>query len=228
MMTRITLHQIRKQAEQKRVINCSLSTLIIVYGLAALCAFIVNKKKSKDLEALLDNSWVPFSFFFSTAVWVVLSRVVQSQTRFIIFLIWMLSIIFIVSWGALNKDYGGAMVTFATSIAISFLIIYIILRFMKVNKVFDDNLYLIVPIIVSSVVFLLAPFIPWMNANWSSPYFIVSALVSSIISIFYLWNIWYYTNINKHLLQIKDTCLFSVMSPWTETIDTFAILSRFH
>jgi hypothetical protein len=211
--------------EQRVVLECALHSLTLIYGIAALFSVIVRMYPNSS-KGVLDNNWMPFLFFGSTVIWVVLSRVVQDFTRKILYLIWVGTIILIVVWGASHEDYGGAMTTFSISVALTFIIVSFLVRTLPIKHVFVD-LYVFISFTVAAGVYLLAPLIPPLKANWTNQGFIIGALVSAVLSSFYLWNIWHYVQVNQHLFKIKNTCVFAIMSPWSETVDTFAILSRY-
>lgn len=211
--------------QQREVLVCSLRYLVVIYGLASILALLV-RIFPKYNEEIFKQSWLPFTFFASTMIWVVLSRVIGNIGKNILFSIWILTLLGGVTWAASHEKHGTAMALGAISIAVTFGVVSIMINHFPMRRIFVD-LYTVIAIFVSLGLFVLAPYIPGINGSWSDMIFILVSIVAALLCIYQLWNLWHYVTVNKHPTLISNTCMFAVMSPWSETVDTFSVLSRY-
>jgi hypothetical protein len=185
-----------------------------------------NPEMSEDI---LAHHWIPFAFIASSIMWVVVSRVVDNFARTFLYIIWVSTILMTAVWGASHLEYGGAVSMFCVSMGVTFFLVSILVNYMPMNSMFADlGSYFFISCLVASIAFMVSPFVKWLNGSWFNTAFMLAGVCSVIFSTFQLWNLWHYVQINRHLLQIHNTCMFAVMSPWSETVDTFAVLSRFN
>lgn len=215
--------------QKYHVMVCALNILTIIWLASWLLSHLVLLYPLYN-DSIKKQSWIPFFFIGVTITWVVLSRVIKSSTRTFVFFLWAISLILMVSWGATSRVLGNGIVFGALTIACTFFTLSMsITGLHKFNKAFDTPVYYsVLSIVVAIVLFIFAPYlVPSENENKRN-IFISISIFAVVIIIFQTWNTFEYLRRNNQVSTISNTCLFAVMAPWSETVDTFASLSRYN
>ena len=219
--------------DRRHVMRCSLNILTIIWLIAWVMSYITVAYDDYN-DIISSQTWVPFSFIGSTVLWVVLSRVVSTFSRSALFLIWVFSLVLVVMWASTVPVILSAATYGALTMTVVMLSLTILSREIEFDRMFKGAMfYFVVSVMAALATFLAAPYLTNMKTDrphlekTSWIYASVAACVVAVAT-FQIWNIWNYLIHNPHLLLIENTCLFAVMSPWSDTVDTFASLSRFN
>lgn len=231
-MTKMQIEQrLNPKLENKEnVMACTLHLLTITWFLSALSSYWILLSPTYH-DMFSTQSWIPFLFIGVTIIWVVLSRVISPLVRFVLFLLWICSLLFLVSWATTNNHVGNAITYGVISMTLIFLTLSII-----TNHIGFDNMkknffiYIVLSLVIVSALYMILPDLSvHININERNiDTFLYIGITVVILVIFQIWHTLSYLNYNPHLLQIHNTCVFALMAPWTETIDTFSSLSRFN
>jgi hypothetical protein len=207
--------------------TCALHIITTIWLVATVTSFLLLSYPEYH-SMISQQRWVSFAFIGLTITWVVLSRVISPLMRLLLFFMWMVSMIALVNWASTISMFGSAAAYGALTMTLIFFSLSVISSRMNFTHVFKGTFYYTTTAItIAAITLLIAPYIMDRQPEQRNV-FVGMAIATVVISIFQTWNTWNYINFNPHLLEISNTCIFAVMAPWTETVDTFSSLSRFN
>lgn len=210
---------------RRNVMTCSLHMLSLLWIVAAVLGAL--SRDSFVSSKIRDMKWIPFVFVGITITWVVISRVISPRTRSLLFLIWCVGLVSTVIWGANIPVFGQLIVYAAISLAATYLSLSVItMNIHSFTRFFENRFfYSFISVLMTITVFGMSFLIPGYPIIDHFPTFVVGT-TTLVLSITQIWNTWTYLKRNPHLRNINNNCMFAVMSPWTETVDTFSVLSK--
>ncbi len=227
-MTRHDDRRTSRNLQRQEVMSCGLHTLTLIWVAATLFSFFVMKHPEYH-KLIQTNFWIPFTFIGSTMVWVVLSRVVGSHARLFLFTLWVITLLAFAAWAATGETAGPPSVFGFTTLAAVFVVLSALTTQLSFKHLFRTSFYYMsTAILVTGLMYVFTPLFPFFTNQWFDPLYIWAAAAVIFFTGFQMWHTGLYLEHNKDLWRIQDTCMFAVMAPWTEAIDTFSVLSRFN
>ena len=227
-LTQFKSQILRKDQNQARkdLMQCVLRNLSLVF-ISAFAACVLVRTNS--VGSLKDHTWIPFAFIGLTIAWVVVSRVVNSEMRLILFIAWCIGLVASAAHGASSDAIGPATIAVCASMAISYACVWFVTHSVNMSYMFAGFVgYTFIAATATAAVLTFMPHLEFMGSDipgWKDKKILGVAVTGVAVFGFQIWNTWVYLGEQKHLKSVKDTCLYAFMSPWSTTVDNFAVLS---
>lgn len=204
---------------EKHVVSCALEMLVVIWLFCYVVSAVANKV-STSLSFLYDATFTPFLFVLATLIWVVLSRVINPSTRLALFIIWCLSLLVSVFWATASSRLGDVMQYACLCIFVSFAVLLV----MSYTIRFSSWLHSIkvYELLVGALMFAMLYF----SNQHLSVKFVVVAVVSWAFIIFQIATMYSYSVNNANSSNVSNNCIFAVMAPWTDTVESFSAIAR--
>lgn len=210
---------------------CSLNTLFVLIVMALVVAVAVANLP--PAVAILEKyTWFsPLLFIGVSLTWAVVAPALPPIARLAIFYLWCASFILVAGWMATQTLYRGALF-FALGFAIFAL--FLVIAFAHSNPHIDiaeqSSLATALTLAAFASSLFLPRYLPFFSDDFAIPrhavlYFTCTAVAVAVI-LYEIWSVRGYTARNSaNLLDIHHTCMYATMSPWTEAVDTFGLLT---
>jgi hypothetical protein len=211
------------EAARQRVNTCALHALVLIWLGALLSVVVARFGLARRLELseenLLASTWIVFVLVATTIVWTVLARAVGGRARAWLFGCWVASLLALFVWNALLTADQEVMLVFLAVAALGFLAVSAASAAAHTTSTrAAAAVYLAVPAAVAALGAYAATEATGRPARDFAP----AAAASGVYVALHAASIWFYLHRAPHVWMVDNTCMFAVMSPFTEAVDTFA------